>query len=175
METRLSAKIALLAKIDFRELECEGIVNDNDGGDIQKAAGQAIRFDPVKPGSGVIDLVGSLSQEQQGQLVAEYMRGNLDIYQKAQQMHIDVDAFKNMLDVMSTKTRELAEQEGTSVTMQHTQETSVGRTEVIMGNTAQAASGRLTRTMAGDRNVNWLYLIVGAVVLLILVSMFVRH
>lgn len=122
----------------------------------------------------MIDL-GALSQEQQSQLVAEYTRGTLDIHKKAAQMHVDVDAFKNMLDVMSTKTRELSQQEGTSVTMQHTQETSVGRTEVIMGNTQQAASGRLTRTMAGERNLTWLYFVGGAIVLLILVSLFVRH
>jgi hypothetical protein len=80
-----------------------------------------------------------------------------------------------MLDVMAAKTRELAQQEGTSVTMQHTQESSVGRTEVIMGNTAQAASGKLTRTMEGRRDLTWLYFVGGAIVVLILVSMFLRR
>ena len=148
-------------------------MDNTEGGAIQKT-GQAIRFDPLNPGANMIDL-GSLSQDQQNQLVMEYMRGTLDINKRAAQMHVDVNAFKNMLDVMATKTRELAEQEGTSVTMQHTQETSVGRTEVIMGNTAQAASGKLTRTMAGERNLTWLYVVGGALVVLILVSMFLRH
>ncbi|MGH7707757.1 MAG: hypothetical protein ACREM6_07500 [Vulcanimicrobiaceae bacterium] len=148
-------------------------MDNGEGRAIQKV-GEAIRFDPLNPGANVIDL-GSLSQEQQNQLLVEYMRGTLDINKKAAQMHVDVNAFKNMLDVMSTKTRELADQEGTSVTMQHTQETSVGRTEVIMGNTEQAASGKLTRTMAGDRNLTWLYAVGGAIVVLILVSMFLRH
>lgn len=148
-------------------------MDNTEGGAIQKT-GQAIRFDPLNPGANMIDL-GSLSQDQQNQLVMEYMRGTLDINKRAAQMHVDVNAFKNMLDVMATKTRELAEQEGTSVTMQHTQETSVGRTEVIMGNTAQAASGKLTRTMAGERSMTWLYFVGGAIVILILVSMFLRH
>jgi hypothetical protein len=148
-------------------------LDNTEGGAIQKT-GQAIRFDPLNPGANMIDL-GSLSQDQQNQLVMEYMRGTLDINKRAAQMHVDVNAFKNMLDVMATKTRELAEQEGTSVTMQHTQETSVGRTEVIMGNTAQAASGKLTRTMAGERNMTWLYFVGGAIVVLILVAMFLRH
>ena len=147
--------------------------SQSESGALQKA-GQAIRFDPLNPGANIIDL-GSLSQEQQNQLVMEYMRGTLDINQKAAQMHVDVAAFKNMLDVMATKTRDLAAQEGTSVTMQHTQESSVGRTEVIMGNTEQAAKGRLTRTMAGDRNWTWLYVALGVVAVLILVSMFLRH
>jgi hypothetical protein len=148
-------------------------LDNTEGGAIQKT-GQAIRFDPLNPGANMIDL-GSLSQDQQNQLVMEYMRGTLDVNKRAAQMHVDVNAFKNMLDVMATKTRELAEQEGTSVTMQHTQETSVGRTEVIMGNTAQAASGKLTRTMAGERNMTWLYFVGGAIVVLILVAMFLRH
>ena len=145
----------------------------SEGGAIQKA-GQAIRLDPLNPSTSIIDL-GALSQDQQDQLVMEYMRGTLDINKKAAQMHVDVTAFKNMLDVMANKTKELAEQEGTSVTMQHTQDTSVGRTEVIMGNTAQAASGKLTRTMAGVPNLTWLYVVGGAIVVLILVSMFLRH
>lgn len=146
----------------------------SDGGALQPTKGQAIRFDPLNPGANVIDL-GSLTQEQQNALVMEYMRGTLDINKRAAQMHVDVGAFKNMLDVMATKTRELAAQENTSVTMSHTQETSVGKTEVIMGNTAQAASGRLTRTMAGERNLTWVYVVLGVVTLLVLVSIFVRH
>jgi hypothetical protein len=122
-----------------------------------------------------MDLMATLSKDQQNQLMVEYMRGTLDISKKAAAMHVDVSAFKNMLDVMATKTRELSEQEGTSVTMQHTQESSVGKTEVIMGNTEQAAKGRLTRTMAGERPMALLYLVGGAIVVLILVSMFLRH
>jgi hypothetical protein len=149
-------------------------MDNTEGGAIQKA-GQAIRFDPLNPGSNVMDLMATLSQEQQNQLMTEYLRGTLDISKKAAAMHVDVNAFKNMLDVMATKTNELAQQEGTSVTMQHTQESTVGKTEVIMGNTEQAAKGRLTRTMAGERNLTWLYVVVGVVAVLILVSIFVRH
>ncbi len=145
----------------------------SEGGAIQKA-GQAIRFDPLNPSTSLIDL-GSLSQEQQDQLVMEYMRGTLDINKKAAVMHVDVTAFKNMLDVMANKTKELAEQEGTSVTMQHTQESSVGRTEVIMGNTETAAKGKLTRSMTGERNMTLVYVVVGVLAVLILVALFLRH
>ena len=148
-------------------------MDKTEGGAIQKT-GQAIRFDPLNPGGNIIDL-GLLSQEQQNELLAEYMRGTLDINKRAAQMHVDVNAFRSMLDVMAAKTKELSAQEGTSVTMQHTQESSVGRTEVIMGNTEQAAKGRLTRTMAGERNFTWLYVVVGVIAVLVLVSMFVRH
>ncbi len=145
-----------------------------EGSSLQPRIGQAVRFDPLNPGGHMLDL-GSLTQEQQNILLMEYTRGTLDVSKQAAQMHIDVTAFKNMLDVMANKTREIASQEGTSVQMQHTQESSVGKTEIIMGNTAQAASGRLTRTMAGDRNMTLVYVIVGIVTLLVLVSIFVRH
>jgi hypothetical protein len=149
-------------------------VQDRPTDAIQKT-GEAIRFNPVDPTGGMIDL-GSLSAAQQQELVMEYMRGTLDVNKKAAQMHVDVTAFKNMLDVMSQKTKDLAEQSGTSVTMQHTQESSVGRTEVIMGNTAQAASGRLTKTMAGESRMTLIYVVLGVVAALILIAMLVpRH
>jgi hypothetical protein len=148
-------------------------VEDAQGRALQ-TTGQSIRIDPSNPGAGLIDL-GSLTQEQQQALVAEYVRGTLDVQQKAAQMNVDVTAFRNMLEVMSQKTKEIAAQEGTSVTMQHTQESSVGRTEVIMGNTAQAASGRLTRTMTSDRNWMPLYIVLGVIAVIVLVSMFLRH
>jgi len=146
--------------------------NSTDGGALQKA-GQAVRFDPLNPD--YVDLLRSLSDEQRSQLLVEYARGSLDVAKKAAEMHVDVNGFKNMLDVMAAKTRDLAAQEGTSVTLQHTHESSVGRTEVIMGNTEQAAKGRLTRTMAGERNLTALYVVVGIIATLILVSMFVRR
>jgi hypothetical protein len=152
-------------------------LTDQPNGDdlaVPSAAKQAIRFDPLNPGANAA-IFGSLTQEQQSSLLMEYMRGNLDIGKKAAQMHVDIDAFRNMLDVMAAKTRELSDQENTSVTMSHTQDTSVGKTEVIMGNTAQAASGRLTRTMAGERDMRLFYVVGGAIVVLILVSLFVRH
>jgi hypothetical protein len=148
-------------------------VDDTRGGALQKTD-QSIRIDPSNPGAGFIDL-GALTQDQQQALVAEYVRGTLDIQKKAAQMNVDVTSFRNMLDVMSQKTKEIAAQEGASVTMQHTQESSVGRTEVIMGNTAQAASGRLTRTMGNERNWMPLYIGLGVVAILVLVAMFLRH
>lgn len=158
-------------------LRLEQILNDrsnSESGAIQPQKSQAVRFDPLNPMSN--DLVfNSLSDEQRNTLIMEYMRGNLDVGKKASQMKVDVDAFQNMLDAMANKTRELSAQENTSVTMSHTQETSVGRTEVIMGNTAQAASGKITRTMAGERNMTPIYVVVGIIALLILVSLFLRH
>ncbi len=147
----------------------------NTPGDAIQKTGQAIRFNPTDPTAGMIDL-GSLSDDQQRELVMAYMKGTLDINKKAAEMHVDTVAFKNMLDVMANKTKELAEQHGTSVTMQHTQETSVGRTEIIMGNTPQAASGKITRTMAGERNLTPLYVVLGVIAALVLIAMLVpRH
>lgn len=45
------------------------------------------------------------------------------------------------------------------MTVSHTQESSVGRTEVIMGNTEQAMRGRLTKSQTGERD--WLPYLIG--------------
>ena len=148
--------------------------SNREGHDIQPLQRRQIQFDPLNPGANST-IFNSLSEEQQSSLLMEYMRGNLDIGKKAAQMHVDIEAFKNMLDVMAAKTSALSEQENTSVTMSHTQDTSVGRTEVIMGNTAQAASGRLTRTMAGERDLKPFYIVGAVIIVLVLVSMLVRH
>lgn len=149
-------------------------MTESDDGAIQPVRQQAIKFDPLNPATSG-DVFALLSDEQRSSLLMEYARGQLDVSKKANEMHVDVGAFRNMLDVMSSKTRELTSQGNTSVTMSHTQDTSVGRTEVIMGNTAQAATGKLTRTMAGERNMMPFYIVGGAIVALILVSMFLRH
>ena len=144
------------------------------GGAIKPQPSQAVRFDPLTPSANAA-VFSSLSKEQQDVLLMEYMRGNLDVGKKAAQMHVDVDAFRSALEVMSAKTREVSSQEGVSVQFQHTQESSFGKTEAIMGNTAQAASGKLTRTMANERNLTPFYYIGGIIGLLILVSLFMHH
>ncbi len=144
------------------------------GGAIQPQSNKALPFDPLNP-SASASLFAMLSTEQKDAILMEYARGTLDVNKKANQMHVDVNAFRTALDVMSAKTREVSAQDGVSVQFQHTQESSFGKTEVIMGNTAQAATGKLTRTMANDRNYTPFYVIGGIVALLILVSLFVHH
>lgn len=129
---------------------------------------------PGLPFSGVTKLgqafdLSSLSNEERNSLTSQYALGLLDVEKKAAEMHLDVGAFQAMLRVMSQNTKDISDATGTSVTMQHTHQSSVGRTEIIMGNTSQAARGKLSKTITGDRDMSLWYYIVGAAVLVIIV------
>ena len=54
-----------------------------------------------------------------------------------------------MLISMNTQTHQ-ASLQGQSMTVEHTQNSSVGRTEVIVGNTEKAAKGKISRSATGE-------------------------
>lgn len=97
-------------------------------------------------------------------LLTEYVRGALDISKKAQDLHVDVGVLKSTLQNLADTTKEVSES-GNSVTITHTQTTSIGRTEVMMGNTGRAQSGKLSRSQTGDND--WMpYYIIGGIIAL---------
>jgi hypothetical protein len=73
-----------------------------------------------------------IPEGQRNALLAEYVRGTLDIAKKANELHVDVITLRNTLGTLVDTTRQVA-QDGNSVTVTHTQTTAVGRTEIIMG------------------------------------------
>ncbi|MCC5902738.1 MAG: hypothetical protein JJT87_12540 [Halomonas sp.] len=112
-----------------------------------------------------------LSEEERKQLMMEHTRGMLDLGKKSQELHVDSASLKKTLDDLSSTTREASES-GSSVTISHTQTTSIGRTEILMGNTEKAQKGRLTKSQTGEKD--WTpYYIAGAVVIIIIVAILV--
>jgi hypothetical protein len=122
--------------------------------------------------SGMIDTTG-LDSETIGALKIKEADAKIEIQKKAQEAQLDLQATKVQLDTLNDTVRD-ATREGTSATITHTQSTSVGRTEVVMGNTERAASGKMSRSAAGLPDNTMKLLIVGgiiaAVVVLIVVS-----
>jgi len=109
-----------------------------------------------------------LPEAERKALLVDYTKGMLDIGQKAQELHVDSAALKKTLDDLSLTTRGVAES-GNAVTISHTQTTSVGRTEIIMGNTEQAQRGKLSKTQTGEKD--WTpYYIFGGIFALILIA-----
>lgn len=109
-----------------------------------------------------------LPEEERKALLVEYTQGMLDIGKKAQELHVDSAALKKTLDDLSLTTRGVAES-GNAVTISHTQTTSIGRTEVIMGNTQQAQSGKLSKSQSGEKD--WTpYYIFGGILALVLIA-----
>ena len=119
-------------------------------------------------GAATVDL-SALAKEERDYLLSEYRRGVLDVSRKASEMQVDVAALRATLDALATTTRSVSES-GNSVTVTHSQTSSVGRTEVIMGNTDNAQKGRLSRSQAGDRDwAPWIIVAIVVVVVAIIV------
>ena len=116
-----------------------------------------------------------LPEEQRKALLADHAKGVLDIARKAQELHVDVAALKASLTTLSDATQEVA-QSGNSVTIAHTQNTSVGRTEILMGNTDKAKGGKLTSSQTGSTDWTPWYVFGGLLALvLIAASVFGHH
>ncbi|MFC4352279.1 hypothetical protein ACFOW6_12085 [Fodinicurvata halophila] len=109
-----------------------------------------------------------LPEEERRTLLKEYTNGMLDISRKAQELHVDVGALQNTLHTLASTTKEVSE-DGNAVTVSHTQTTSIGRTEVIMGNTNQAQSGKLSKSQTGERD--WTpYYVIGGLIAVVLIA-----
>ena len=118
-----------------------------------------------------------IPEGQRNALMAEYMRGTIDIARKANELHVDVVTLRNTLGALADTTRQVS-QDGNSVTVTHTQTTAVGRTEIIMGNTDTASKAKLTRTQTGTET-NWtpyyVFAAIAAVVLIVIAIMAHGH
>lgn len=109
-----------------------------------------------------------LPENERKVLLVDYTKGMLDIAQKAQELHVDAAVLKKTLDDLSETTREVSDN-GNAVTITHSQTTKVGRTEVMMGNTEQAQSGKLSKSQTGEKD--WTpYYIFGGILALIIIA-----
>lgn len=119
--------------------------------------------------STAFELLSMLPEPQRNALIEEHTRGMLDINRKATEMHVDVAALNAALGTVSSTTLQAAK-DGNSVTASHTQTTSIGRTEVIMGNTDAARVGKLTKSQTGEFNWTPIYVIIGIIALVMIAS-----
>ena len=119
----------------------------------------------------VIDVSG-LSREDAQHITLRAQEGKIDIKKKADEAQIDIQGthanLSNINDIVRNSTKD-----GTSTTITHTQTTSTGRTEAVMGNTEKAASGKISRSGSGlDDNNLKLVAIVGGVAIVIAIIIF---
>ena len=95
----------------------------------------------------LIDLTG-MPPEQMAELKRQYASGMIDLKKKAEELKIDNASLAMTLDLFNTEASK-ATQANVSMTATHTQTTAIGRTEVVIGNTDRAASGKLSPSAAG--------------------------
>jgi len=113
--------------------------------------------------------LSSFSEEQRAALLTDYTRGVLDVSRRAHELQVDVATLDKTLQSLAGTTREISEM-GSAVTVTHTQETSVGRTEVLIGNTSQAKKGRLSKSQTGERDLTPFY-VLGALIAVVVVAL----
>lgn len=95
--------------------------------------------------------LSALPEETRNAIIADYARGRLDVARRAAELGVEVRALDETLRTLSETVKTVSEGED-AVTISHTQTTSVGRTEIMMGNTEQAQSGKFTRSQTGERD-----------------------
>jgi len=117
-----------------------------------------------------IDLTG-LTDSQIEELKMRHVGVMLDLKKKATEMQLDVGALDASLSSFN-KQAENATKAGYSATIQHSQSSSIGRTEVIIGNTEKAASGKLSLSAAGESS-NLLRIVIVIAVALVLIALFI--
>lgn len=109
-----------------------------------------------------------LPEHERKALLLDYTKGMLDLGKKAQELNMDGASLKRTLDDLAGISNQ-ASTDGNSVTITHTSSSSVGRTEVIMGNTASAQKGKLSKSQTGERD--WTpYYIFGVLIAVVLIA-----
>jgi hypothetical protein len=146
------------------------MTSDNKSGNIVEHAGDQV---PVSASESKIVLSDTrslsttgLSETQIQELRMHHAKGMIDLERKAHELNIDVRALDNTLSTMADQTKEVSKS-GDSVTMSHSHDSSLGRTEVLMGNTEKAAKGKLSKSQTGEEDHTMKIVIIIAIVVVV--------
>lgn len=128
----------------------------------------------VKTGDSKLDLskmheldFSNLDEDQQKHVMQKFTDAQVELAKTAHQAKIDIHATKSTLNDIADAVKD-ASSDGTSATITHSQTTSLGRTEIVMGNTERAAKGKISRSGTGqDDNTMKIVIVVGIVAILI--------
>lgn len=109
-----------------------------------------------------------LSPEAQQEVRKAHALGSVAMQIKAKEMGLEtLELDQNLKNFESTVSD--ASQSGTHAQITKTQNNSLGRTEVIMGNTENAAKGKFTKSQTGEKDNTILYIVIGLVGLVIII------
>lgn len=121
-----------------------------------------------------LDITGLASREQDA-LEVEAHRRAIDRDDRAQRLKQDLTVTAAQINTFTQAVRDTAA-ENSAVTITNTKDDSLGRTEMIFGNTDAARSGKLSRSQQGlgDNAKVWILLAIIAAVVIVLVAAFKR-
>ncbi len=111
--------------------------------------------------------LSALPEDTKDSMLARYAEGTIDNAVVSHKLAVENTSIAEKMGNM-THTVSTASEAGASITVTSTIEDSMGRTEVILGNTDTAAKGKLTRSQRGDKDNIMLFVVIGAVVIVLL-------
>ena len=112
-----------------------------------------------------VDLI-HLDEESKKEIRQLIAKQKVELAKKGMEQSTDVDSLRARLNTFGNQVYDVIEKGG-SITITNAKDDSIGRTEVIMGNTDEAAKGKLSRSAKGlPDNSKWL--IIGGVVVAII-------
>lgn len=118
----------------------------------------------------VLDLSG-LSDQQVDVLRQKHAELAIDTAYRAKKIGTDVNSLAATLKTISEQT-EIMSDKGMNVTVTNTRDDNLGRTEIIVGNSEAAKTGKLTRSQKGMNDSPVLWMGFALVVLLIFAILF---
>ena len=97
--------------------------------------------------AGGIEITG-LHENQVSVLQEQHAKGLIEVQRKASELKVDIQALDQTLESLTSQARS-ANDAGVNITATHTQNTTLGQTEIIVGNTQRAAAGKVAPLWAG--------------------------
>ena len=120
-----------------------------------------------------LDVTG-LSPEQVAALRLQHAQNMINVANKHASLGVDVEALNATIGTMASQTKAVSEA-GNSATLTHAQSSSLGRTEVVIGNTDRAAAGKLSASQTGLPDRTMLYVIIASVAAIIVALILAGH
>ena len=121
----------------------------------------------------IIDLDG-LSEAEVAELKKQYAANMIELQRKASEVKIDVSALGGTLETINDQATKATEA-GVANTVTHRQKTSIGETEIVIGNTQRAAQGKLSLSASGLTKRLPLLIGIIAVALIVIAFIAMRH
>lgn len=122
--------------------------------------------DTLKLGAVEMDLSGLTDEEKRG-LKVKAGEAMIEVGKKAAEQGIDTKTLDQKLGTMAEHTEEVSKAGG-SMTITSTQDDSIGRTEIIMGDSEAARKGKLTRSQAGGKDLTNVWIGLGVFVVIVI-------
>ena len=111
--------------------------------------------------------LSALPEDTRNAMIERFAEGTIDNVKYGQKLNVENKSMSEKMDHISTTVSKVS-QSGASVTITSTHEDSMGHTEVMVGNTDAAASGKLSKAQRGKPDATTMYAIMGAVVVVLI-------